>query len=506
MKKSNGHDDIMAKKLVHFDIFLSNRYNESMHAEVDLKTFESFLQSKYYIGIIFLITLMAWSFNWATPPYAFNVYNMMIVFLLILFNTLILGLFKNTQYSVPLVFSVLFIINESNISFENVNGLGFPIVSTSLAIAGYSVYFIRFKPIIRLKTFALGFILIAVSYLIPLIGIPYSNSSLAISIMGLIYLFFYLFYSNTMRSDLNYLFIVLYVINFLLIYQVGYYLYQGYMLNPDLPFDERLTIGWDRNLGWGNINDVCFYMVLTMPSHLYFVYKKPRSIVRWLLVLLPIFAVILTKSRGGLLGLVIALIGLFILMYRKGFRIPIRQILAGLVVISAIGLLAQDIIAVWFDRVKELMQLGIDGFTSYRLFIYKEAWKIFLERPIFGSGWISITRVADAWYETFGIEHRIFMYHSTLFQAIAAMGLFGLFALIIHYKQLFTFFIKDITFEKHLFLIGFIATQVHGLIENVQYSVPYSVLIAIILALFENAVTKTQFDMIDGRYQWMKKS
>lgn len=465
-----------------------------------MKKIEQFLNSRYYIALIFLITLVAWSFYKETPPHAFNIYNMTIVYFLIFLNALILGLFKNTLYSVPILFSFLFIINQSDITFENANEIGFPMISTLTLIAGYSVYFIRFKPSIKLKKFALGFLLIAISYVIPLIYMPYSLSSLSVSLMGFVYFGFYIFYSNTMEGNMKYLFTVFLMINLLLVFQVSFYLYQGFILNPSLPLDERITVGWGRNLGWGNINDVCFYIALTLPSHLYFIYRKPHSFVRWLLVLLPIFAIILTKSRGGLLGLVIVLAGLAIFMLKKGFKIHLKYVLIGLGLIIFIGVLAHDILWIWIQTMNEKFALGLDGFTSYRLFIYDQAWHIFLEYPIFGAGWLSITRVFEAWLETFGAHHRIFMYHSTLFQALAAMGLFGLFALIVHYKQILTFFSSHVTLEKNLFIIGYLATQIHGLIENVQYSVPYSVLIVIILSIFETAKHPTDFEMVNGIY------
>jgi hypothetical protein len=80
------------------------------------------------------------------------------------------------------------------------------------------------------------------------------------------------------------------------------------------------------------------------------------------------------------------------------------------------------------------------------------------------------------------------------------MGLFGLFALCVHYYQIFYLVYDHFTFEKQLILIGYIATQLHGLIDNVQFSVPYSFLIPIIFAVIETSTKETSFKLDKGKY------
>src|SRR5690606_38106980 len=112
-------------------------------------------------------------------------------------------------------------------------------------LIGYSVYFIRFRPKLKLnKKFTLGLFLIALSYVIPLIYTPFSISALTVSSLGFVYLLLYLFYANTTEGNLKYLFTLFLAMNLLLVYQVGYYILQGYILNPTLSFAERITIGW----------------------------------------------------------------------------------------------------------------------------------------------------------------------------------------------------------------------------------------------------------------------
>ncbi|PKK87698.1 MAG: hypothetical protein CVV62_02710, partial [Tenericutes bacterium HGW-Tenericutes-7] len=164
-----------------------------------MKKLESFLNSGLYIFIIFLITFVSWSFYHDTPPHLFNLYNMIGLFILIAINTLVLASFKNTLYSLPTIISFLFIINKATISFESVSAFGFPLFAFSVFLLGPLIHFIRFKPKMKKGIFFLGFGLIALSYLIPLIYTPFEIAAIPVSLMGTLFFGVYVFYSSTMK-------------------------------------------------------------------------------------------------------------------------------------------------------------------------------------------------------------------------------------------------------------------------------------------------------------------
>jgi O-antigen ligase len=340
--------------------------------------------------------------------------------------------------------------------------------------------------------FFFGLMLIAISYLVPLIYMPFDIRSIPVSLTGTLYLVGYLFVSSTMKSNLNYLFKIMMFANLLLTFQVFFYLYQGYLLNPDLDIYHRIFIGWGRNLGWANINDMCFYIALTFPSYLYFIFKKPNTYLLWMLMILPTAAVILSKSRGGMIGYAVVIVGVVLFFLWKGNKKHLTHGLVALLVAGILSYLGREIFYLWYDELILSFGNNLNDFSSNRLYIYENAWRVFKQYPLFGGGWLSIN--------SFPFNGRIFMYHSTIFQALAAMGLFGLFALIVHYTQILKYMLKHPTLEKYLFLIGYLASQVHGLIDNVQYSVPYSILIALILALFETSNQQTLFEEVNERY------
>ncbi|RJX25054.1 MAG: O-antigen ligase domain-containing protein [Acholeplasma sp.] len=465
-----------------------------------MKRFEPFLKSGYYIGFIFLVTLFAWSFYEETPPHLFNLYNMMVVFGLIALNTLLLISFENTLYTVPIVFSFLFIINNSTIDFNSVGQLGFPIIAFGVFILGYLIYFIKYKPKFKAKTFYWGLFLIGLSYVIPLIYTPFEVNGIMVSMAGFIYFGIYLFYSNTIKGNIDYLFKILLIVNLLLTAQVGLYLYRGYLLNPQLDFYHRIYAGWGRNLGWANINDMCFYIALTFPSYLYFIFKKPQTYLLWFMMLLPTAVVILSKSRGGIIGYAAVLLGVMLFFFFRGNKKHLFHGLIFLAISSFIAYQIREVFYIWWDFFLDSIGDDLNDFSTGRISIYLFGLDVFKQNPLFGGGWLSINGFPGG--NLFG--GRVFMYHSTIVQSLAAMGIFGFLALLFHYFQIAKYVFKHPTLEKFLFLIGYLASQAHGLIDNVQYAVPYSVLIVIILAVFETSEKTTSFESKKYRYHFIE--
>jgi len=309
----------------------------------------------------------------------------------------------------------------------------------------------------------------------------------------LVYFIFYVFLYSTAKTDIKYLFKLLLVINILLVLQLTTKIYRGIVVYPQMNFIEVLNWGmknnWGPNFGWANINDVAFYLVLTLPSYIYLIFKKPHNIFYWVLLLIPMTMLGLSGSRGGMIGFVLAIIlilGFILLHGKKSHYISLGIGLILGIIIFTIGF--EYFKEGWIVLLKTLERDSINQISSSRIYIYQRGLEIFKMHPIFGSGWMSIDLITENIP-----EWRLFMYHSTLIQALAAMGIFGLIALLIHYFQVFSVLFNHFTLEKQLIFIGYIATQVHGLIDNVQYSVPYSFLIVFIFVMIEKAETPTVF-------------
>lgn len=447
---------------------------------------EKLLKHPSYALIVFAYAIITWSF-YKPHDIGFNLINVILVGLLVLFHFFLLVFYKNTAYALPVVFTFLFIVNQSNMTLDTVGSLSLPIIAFILIVSSYIIHIVRYKVKLKQGVLFKGLLLLAIAYMIPLIYTEFSFKAFFVSLAGFIYLFFYLFYKNTLVISKEELFKIIFLFSLAMSYQFVFYFVQGFILNDHLPFYERISSGWGRNLGWANINDLCFYTTLTLPSYIYFIIKKKNNLVYWLLLIIPVIAVILSTSRGGMIGFSLAALGMLYIGYRHFDQSKKKQLL--IFIITTLVLLGVNypLILGWIGDFAQSTNGTITEFSTHRLFIYDEAIQTFLKYPIFGGGWISIEGVMDQLLIETGLNYRLFMYHSTLFHTLATMGLFGLFALVIYYIDLFKYLFKNITLEKRLLIIGFIASQVHGLIDNVQFAVPYSFLIVWIMASFENS-------------------
>ncbi|MCK9234892.1 MAG: O-antigen ligase family protein [Acholeplasmataceae bacterium] len=459
-----------------------------------MKRIEKFLNSGWYIALIFAITYLSWLFYEDTPPQAFNRYNLMGFFILASLLFLLMLFYENTMYTMPVILSFLFILNKKDMTFTTTVTEWWIYVALALVLLGPIVHWLRFRPKLKMGYFTLGLGLIALSYVLSMLHFPFEIEAVPVSMIGVIYFGFYLFLTATTKGRLKYLFQIFLFLNFLFTLQLGTYLYRGYLLHPELSFVDRLFVGWGRNLGWANVNDMAFYIALTLPAYVYFIFKKPKiNWFLWFLMAPPFIVIILSESRGGIIGFMISFISLIIFVILKGrFKILI-QMAVFLLFIGLLFLYYQEVLFKWWDTMYQSFKSDINTVSSGRINIYLEGLAVFKQYPIFGGGWTSLQKLHPG--------SRLFMYHSTPIQALAAMGSFGMVALLIHYYQVFSFYIRRISFEKWLFLIGYLASQAHGLIDNVQYAVPYSIIMVVVFALWENA-PKTDFTLLKGRYRY----
>lgn len=139
-----------------------------------------------------------------------------------------------------------------------------------------------------------------------------------------------------------------------------------------------------------------------------------------------VVALVLTKTRGALLGLVIGLFVtiIFLLIKKEGRKI-------GLMFMGLLGVLMPAV--VFFDRHRILINQLADSTTMSRLLIWKSAWLGFLNRSIFGWGFENFNAPFNIFYnpkllafsysETFADKA-----HNNFIELLATTGLVGLLA------------------------------------------------------------------------------
>lgn len=81
-----------------------------------------------------------------------------------------------------------------------------------------------------------------------------------------------------------------------------------------------------------------------------------------------------------------------------------------------------------------------------------------------------------------------------LFQVLATGGVVGIGALIYQFVCIGRIFIKNIRFKAvSAFLLTYVLSQLHGLLDNTQYMIHFSVITYITFAVFDNLGNKDDF-------------
>lgn len=167
-------------------------------------------------------------------------------------------------------------------------------------------------------------------------------------------------------------------------------------------------------------NELALALAMVIPLTLYLFSHSQLFFVRagaLMATVLCAVSIVGSLSRGAFLaGTCMA----FVLVARSRRRVQLGLI----VVVSLIGLafMAPDR---WFDRIETITQYNEDGSASDRILMWKFAWNLAKDRPIFGGGFNAFADpVVFSAYAPPGIGQKA--YHSIYFQMLGDHGFAGL--------------------------------------------------------------------------------
>jgi probable O-glycosylation ligase (exosortase A-associated) len=184
------------------------------------------------------------------------------------------------------------------------------------------------------------------------------------------------------------------------------------------------TSGQDRVWGPRNSmiydnNDFGLAMNMALPMFVAFARTEKSKLVRWgfwASVPMGMVSVILTYSRGAMLGLAVVL---FAMVMRSKRRITALAIMA----ILALGVLVLAP-AKWFERMQTLGNVQTDESAQERLRSWAFATKVFIDHPVTGGGFQTFTEPLYVHYKMLVDYAR--GPHSIYFQVLAEHGLPGI--------------------------------------------------------------------------------
>ena len=176
------------------------------------------------------------------------------------------------------------------------------------------------------------------------------------------------------------------------------------------------------NLGWTTKNPLGAIFVSLIPLLFYGAIKKKNGWIYLVSAVMAWVCSVLTCSRNSLLfGTVIFILCLLVSCFKGGER---KKRFTYLTIIGACAVLVMALVlrnqlASLFESV---LKMGFDNNGRFKL--WEQAWSLFCDNFLFGSGFFSIVDpevyVSAEFMPTFA--------HNTIFELLASMGIFGLLA------------------------------------------------------------------------------
>ena len=134
------------------------------------------------------------------------------------------------------------------------------------------------------------------------------------------------------------------------------------------------------------------------------------------------------------------------------------------------------------DRMNELLNVldTGEGDGEARIYLYEEAWKLFLQHPIFGVG-----------YANFGPMHYGVYTHSTYAEILSCTGLMGFIPFVCYYLYISRELKKGVRLDNakrvstnHHLVLAFIVLLLLGIGEILIYKIKYFVVFGILAGQF----------------------
>lgn len=443
-----------------------------------MNKFEKFLSGNIYPLILSLGAAVAWMFTGDLV-----MINQWFIVGYLILAAVVLALFKDTSYVIPIFLSLLFMVNVKNLGLREIREISFLYVIFSFVVIGLAIHLLRFRHKFEIGFLSLGFLLIAISYVLPMLYIQFSKTLLAISLVGFLYLAVYLFFRNTSYAKTETIMKYFFFASLIILVQLYYGYIKGFLsMDASLPLGVVMRTGLKNawyigDLGYGIINDVVIFFTLLVAGQVYFLFKYPKKLWLWIFPILSVIAVILSGSRGGWVSWGVMLVLFYVLIVAKGTKTQII-IASSLAVLAIVPMVIEPRIPRVFFQV--FKQGGIDNFdlfTSWRLTLYRDAYQIFRKFPYFGGGWTYRLQV--------GNSNRIQVYHSTIFHTIAVSGIAGVAAVGVFLISQMVLIVKKLNIYIGIAAIAWLTTMFHGLMDNTVHMLIYTALTIFLFVAIE---------------------
>lgn len=421
-----------------------------------LKKIEQFTYSTPYLILASLAAVVFWTLHLERIGIPIILGLMFLQFVL----------FRDATSSAPLLFAGLFMYSQTPESF---NDIPFFLYMTPVTIiVGMIVHIIRFKTHFWHGKMLWGILIMVLAMFLSMINAEeLSVNYFFYAVVGLLYALIYLFYRNSIENDrIPYLLKTMVLMGIVVSVEVMIF----YLRVDDIAFALQTKA---IKLGWGISNYIATYLVMFIPTTIYFAKQAKHNIFWIALSLFEIIMLLFTASRGGILAFAVISVPLLIyLLKSKHWKRTLLNFVLSVGAITLIVLLKLDLFTALFFRFRNLM---LDD--SGRFEIYREAIAVFAEYPLFGGGLFARIDGNEVYH----------MYHNTFLHTLATLGLVGLVGLLWQLWVQITVVFRQMKQTTFILGISLLGAHIHGMVDNIYFMPQFMILMLILVSIVEKS-------------------
>ena len=427
-----------------------------------VKKVNQIISSPWGIGVLGLFTFLAFAFSLEIVFYTF-----------VAIYTVYVGLFADDLSPVMPLFVLCYVTP----SFRNNPGFGSDgvfygktatylacIVSVAVAVLLLRIALDKDFGLRRLfttkRTLLWGMLALGVAYLLSGIGYEqywekaFGNFLFAFIQFASIFLLYFILSASTKWDQFNidYFAWMGLIVGFVVSAEV-IYLY----LTNNVIVDGSINRGMIFT-GWGCCNNIGAMISLSIPFAFYFVSRKKHASIFLCIAIFLLGMVVLTTSRGSLMGALYAFGACFIYANLRAYnkkQVRIASLIL-ICVVAAFVLIFYNMLIAKFQQLLTIAYIENGSLVirdSGRLDIYKSGLKAFLEYPIFGETFFPtefpvLTYIQTETFRSFFPPR----WHNTIVQILASCGIVGMLAYAYHRFDTIRLYIKKRTLANtHIF-------------------------------------------------------
>lgn len=243
--------------------------------------------------------------------------------------------------------------------------------------------------------------------------------------------------------------------------------------------------------GWGCYNNIGAVISMSIPFAFYFAARKKRSSIFLLLGCFLFGMVILSGSRGSMVGAVFAFIASFIFTLvkcnnKKEFYTATLTLVGSALIVA---LLFQNKLSTIFQYIPGIAHIDSNSIVwndSGRIEIYQNGWKVFLNNPIFGQSFYPI-EYAPVTFAQIAEFNSFFppRWHNTVIQMLASCGIVGMLAYSYHRIDTLRLYFKKRTLTNTYILFFVLTLLIMSLLDCHFFNVGPVLFYSIALAVME---------------------